>query len=238
MEGPPMPVMSPELDSLYRAILDAPSDDAPRLVYADWLEEYGDDGDRLRAEFIRLQLRLDRPLGINNWSGEDITFGSLYGDDEELARVSELLESPLSPQTAAFAWSQPIFDLRFAIGRRWPDAFGFRRGFVHRVMGPLEGLLRCGPAIVDALPIERMTVTDRKPFVSREDGDALFCWVFVPERAGSSSGVPLAVFDRLYGRPYGEIRMYPSAQAAKDDLEDVILGLCQGAARAAQPAPL
>src|SRR4051812_26564817 len=39
------------------AIREAPEDDAPRLVYADWLE---DQGDLHRAEFIRLQCRLAR----------------------------------------------------------------------------------------------------------------------------------------------------------------------------------
>src|SRR5262245_10554315 len=41
-----------EGDALYRAILDAPDDDAPRLVWADWLEE---NGDPEWAAFIRLQ---------------------------------------------------------------------------------------------------------------------------------------------------------------------------------------
>jgi len=41
-----------EGDALYRAILEAPDDDAPRLVWADWLEENGDPD---RAEFVRLQ---------------------------------------------------------------------------------------------------------------------------------------------------------------------------------------
>jgi uncharacterized protein (TIGR02996 family) len=39
-----------------QAILDSPDDDAPRLVYADWLEERGDP----RGEFIRLQCALAR----------------------------------------------------------------------------------------------------------------------------------------------------------------------------------
>ena len=38
---------------LYRAILDDPDNDTPRLVYADWLEERGDPA---RAELIRLQI--------------------------------------------------------------------------------------------------------------------------------------------------------------------------------------
>jgi uncharacterized protein (TIGR02996 family) len=40
-----------------RTILASPEDDAPRLVYADWLDENGDPD---RAEFIRLQVRLAR----------------------------------------------------------------------------------------------------------------------------------------------------------------------------------
>lgn len=44
-------------DVLLRAILDAPDDDAPRLIYADWLEEQGDSD---RAEFIRVQVALAR----------------------------------------------------------------------------------------------------------------------------------------------------------------------------------
>jgi uncharacterized protein (TIGR02996 family) len=39
-----------------RAILAAPSDDSPRLIYADWLEERGD----LRGEFLRTQTTLAR----------------------------------------------------------------------------------------------------------------------------------------------------------------------------------
>src|ERR687897_647125 len=42
---------------LHRAFLDdiiaSPEDDAPRLIYADWLDENGDEA---RAEFIRLQV--------------------------------------------------------------------------------------------------------------------------------------------------------------------------------------
>lgn len=41
-----------EGEALYRAILEQPDDDAPRLVWADWLDEHGDPD---RAEFVRLQ---------------------------------------------------------------------------------------------------------------------------------------------------------------------------------------
>jgi uncharacterized protein (TIGR02996 family) len=43
-------------DAFLQAILEDPDDDAPRLVYADWLEERGDP----RGEFIRVQCHLAR----------------------------------------------------------------------------------------------------------------------------------------------------------------------------------
>ena len=46
-----------ERDALMRAILTDPADDTPRLVFADWLEE---NGEGARAEFIRLQIQLER----------------------------------------------------------------------------------------------------------------------------------------------------------------------------------
>src|SRR5262245_59429136 len=49
-----------ELLALLRAAKRQPDDDAPRLVLADWLQEHGDDEDRARAEYIRLDLRLAR----------------------------------------------------------------------------------------------------------------------------------------------------------------------------------
>lgn len=44
-------------EAFIQAIREAPSDDAPRLIYADWLEEQGQAD---RAEFIRVQCRLAR----------------------------------------------------------------------------------------------------------------------------------------------------------------------------------
>lgn len=43
-------------DALLAAIRQSPDDDAPRLIYADWLDEHGDPD---RAEFIRLQIKID-----------------------------------------------------------------------------------------------------------------------------------------------------------------------------------
>jgi uncharacterized protein (TIGR02996 family) len=40
------------------SIKDHPEDDTPRLVLADWLEEYGDEADVIRGQFIRLECML------------------------------------------------------------------------------------------------------------------------------------------------------------------------------------
>src|SRR6266545_2798134 len=47
--------MTSDGDALFRTICEQPWEDTPRLVYADWLEE---NGDPLRAEFIRVQVQL------------------------------------------------------------------------------------------------------------------------------------------------------------------------------------
>lgn len=44
---------------LLQGILDDPADDAPRLIYADWLEDHGETA---HAELIRVQCALARPL--------------------------------------------------------------------------------------------------------------------------------------------------------------------------------
>src|SRR5262249_52273565 len=49
---------------LIRAIEAEPDDDLPRLVFADWLEEHGDEA---RARFIRLQCRWSRLRESLRW---------------------------------------------------------------------------------------------------------------------------------------------------------------------------
>src|SRR5688572_16281574 len=47
--------------ALLRAVIDNPSEDTPRLVFADWLDEHDEED---RAEFIRAQVRL---AGMKPW---------------------------------------------------------------------------------------------------------------------------------------------------------------------------
>lgn len=56
---PPIPPR-PELIALLDAVKDNPDEDTPRLVLADWLDEYGDRFDTERATFIRTQIAKPR----------------------------------------------------------------------------------------------------------------------------------------------------------------------------------
>jgi uncharacterized protein (TIGR02996 family) len=55
-------------DALLRAICENPDDDAPRLIYADWLDEHDDPR---QAEFIRVQIEVAR-RGIRNYEGHPL----------------------------------------------------------------------------------------------------------------------------------------------------------------------
>src|SRR5947209_4774126 len=46
-----------ERDALLKAVCDNPDEDTPRLVFADWLQEHGEED---RAEFIRVQCEAAR----------------------------------------------------------------------------------------------------------------------------------------------------------------------------------
>src|SRR3954464_7715872 len=97
-------------------ILANPDDDAPRLIYADWLEEDGGAEGRDRAAFIRLQCERAR----------------LPEGDPKAARLKTRERKLLKPHAAA--WAPPL-----PVGAKATPQF--RRGFVEHVGLPLKGFL-------------------------------------------------------------------------------------------------
>jgi uncharacterized protein (TIGR02996 family) len=110
-----------------REVIASPDDDAPRLVFADWLEDHGETH---RAEFIRLQCRLAR-------AGEDDP-----GRADLLAREWEL-------QTVCGGDWRPAFP---AWARDEPVRF--RRGFAAWTSTTATRFLRHGEKLFAAAPIE------------------------------------------------------------------------------------
>jgi uncharacterized protein (TIGR02996 family) len=109
-----------------RAILDAPDDDTPRLVYADWLDEHGD---AARAEFIRAQCEAERLP---------------EGEPRQVAltvRAGELLAAH------GARWRQEIP----AWARRGSE---FRRGFVAEVRCSAGQFLRSGGGLFRKAPVQ------------------------------------------------------------------------------------
>src|SRR5213078_3097387 len=100
--------------ALLAAIRQAPADDAPRLVYADWLDEHGQPE---RAEFIRVQIEADRELAALSGSArvdeEDRRFWAepgrrKYGYTPPTVRVGRGKPRPVPP--TAFDRGQELLD--------------------------------------------------------------------------------------------------------------------------------
>jgi len=134
-----------DADAFLANIIADPDADAPRLVYADWLDDRGD-GDR--AEFIRVQCGLAK-VDENN------------RDIPPLAsRERELLEKHQQE------WLRPLRDLAYPEGRGWLGrwrtkvvfAAVFRRGFPESVVLPCGRFLQRGEDLFRAAPIQEVQV--------------------------------------------------------------------------------
>jgi uncharacterized protein (TIGR02996 family) len=114
-----------ESEALLRAILDAPDDDAPRLVYADWLDEHGD---AARAAFIRAQVELAR----------------LTPEDPTRTRIVQSERTLLNANRAE--WIRWLPD--------WASAHDFRRGFVAWIRCDARSFLAQGDDVRRKTPLE------------------------------------------------------------------------------------
>jgi uncharacterized protein (TIGR02996 family) len=129
-------------DAFLQAIRETPFDDAPRLIYADWLEEYGQAD---RAEFIRVQCQL----------------APLTDSDSRWSALMRLAESLLRGH-----WNEWVGPLRALVGP-WRDRYGerwlgeeyhvdglrrFHRGFVCGISLEADSFLRHAGEVRRLLP--------------------------------------------------------------------------------------
>ncbi len=126
--------MPPEgYEPFLATILDAPLEDAPRLVYADWLEEQGDP----RAEFIRVQCELAR----------------LSADDSEAKERRSQLEDRENKLLLEHG-----DDWRVEIPEWARKGCEFERGFVHHVRIWTDWKHHYGPHLSQTAPIVKLTL--------------------------------------------------------------------------------
>src|SRR4051812_33743754 len=118
--------MHPDAAAFVRAVCDAPDDDLPRLIFADWLDERGDP----RGEFIRLQ------VGRPRLPADDPRRRDWKAREDELLRAHEE------------EWLGPLADV--------VSSYTFRRGFIDSVMVMTEAFLDHAQAIFRLQPVRRL----------------------------------------------------------------------------------
>jgi uncharacterized protein (TIGR02996 family) len=118
--------------ALLQAVLDAPDDDLPRLVFADWLDENGESD---RADFIRAQIEFSRT-------------------PEDSPRFEQLRQQATTwPRTIRQAgWLKEV--------PGWArHRAEFRRGFVEHVVCTAASFARRGARLFDNAPVRSVVLT-------------------------------------------------------------------------------
>jgi uncharacterized protein (TIGR02996 family) len=153
------------------AIRAEPDEDAPRLVYCDWLEEQGDPVRAARAEFIRWQLAA--PVEI-------IPFGAPCGYTLAVPRETEFAQMPMIDRQVELyrryvrAWNGPIHyrlhqgPLKKLVDSRrgWIRRWSYRRGFVSTVWAQIDAVETNADELFTIGPVERLNLLSRNELSS------------------------------------------------------------------------
>ncbi|HJZ91668.1 MAG TPA: TIGR02996 domain-containing protein [Gemmataceae bacterium] len=132
----------PDDPAFIRMIAATPDDDAPRLVYADVLDERGDAASVARAEFIRVQCERAR-----------------LEPDSPPWRVLWRRDADLLDWARRWRMELPAIEgIQFG---------GFLRGFIDHVTADAEPLSRHFRVILDAVPLRKLTLEKSNTEISR-----------------------------------------------------------------------
>lgn len=132
-----------EHDILMAAILAAPEDDAPRLVYADWLDEHGEPD---RAAFIRSSII---------WENIDNRRGAW--DRDEFCKHFDIANDLRKMYAETWFGGVPCL-MRDNVYPHTID--GISRGFLSHCRCTFAEYIRHAPAVAREHPITRWSITD------------------------------------------------------------------------------
>lgn len=110
-----------EADAFMTAIIESPWDDSPRLMFADWLEEHGQEE---RANFIRVQVELAAILQERNGLAMEAVEPlrrcewALFSKDDSKTLAWFGLPQPLARIVRLEPFDRPHADYPYAIARR------------------------------------------------------------------------------------------------------------------------
>lgn len=235
--------------ALYRAVIENPREDTPRLALADWLDEQPprwvkctecggsgefqtggtpspswrecdkcdpdgeviDDEPYIRAEFIRLQIKLANwqpyvpPLEIQEIANSDRLYAPMAKAQIEEEAKKRHDEHEIAQRRAEAIldryrekWARPLSELGWQANSTWvPDCeFEFHRGFASRFITSIQTFMENAGAIFGQHPIEEFAIGCRAmialptTFAWRraEPGDAPYV---------DSHVIPVEIFERL-----------------------------------------
>jgi uncharacterized protein (TIGR02996 family) len=170
-------------DAFLKAIREDLRNDQPRLVYADWLEERGEEN---RAAFIRLDIEMCRLTeqfngGYVSKVDNAVRLSTLARESHRMMprdftmNVREPSRSVFKPES----WDLPIVPTiaNHPLTKQFEFHAQYNRGFMSHLRGPLEGLLKCGKGICQYELVKAVRVSDKRPihlrscgYICRRDG--------------------------------------------------------------------
>jgi uncharacterized protein (TIGR02996 family) len=162
-------------DALLSAVLLAPEDDAPRLVMADWLTENGQDK---RATAIRLAVRSFRaPCYFVEMGDCPLPCAEHYRQPGMRGRPQRWCPRCTDAERAANLCHENEADWLapwplWVPGAEWE----WSRGFVGSVSLPTAAFLANAADLFRRHPAERVTLTDREPYIARAKGTKFYYW--------------------------------------------------------------
>jgi uncharacterized protein (TIGR02996 family) len=188
-------------DAFLRQVIANPDDDAPRLVYADWLDEHGDPA---RAEFIRLEIEMarlmddhprweeprDRASAIweehgERWYGDLLRLAENVGTERGFLESVELNASGFIKHAATLMKHAPVRDV-----------------FLFRYKTHFRRLVRCP----ELARVERLEFAPEGATLDAKDAEALAASPYTTNlrvldlwdsQVGPEGGVALAGSPRL-----------------------------------------
>lgn len=163
-----------------RDILLSPDDDAPRLIFADRLDEWGE---TTRAEFIHLGCER---ASMDKGTPPEKRYAELFrqpGEEANRERYDDLLKRECYLSSGLSHWFSSRWDYPFVVVRN----IGIRRGFIHEIECTARGWLdhaeqliwtddgNDGLPLLTASPIKHVTLTTSLPdnFFSAKQIDRL-----------------------------------------------------------------
>lgn len=194
--------MNPLEQAFLNDIAAQPQDDAPRLIFADWLEEQGREE---QAEFVRVQCQLARHAVAVKARGNAFPAPPMHPDflpsstrDELRRRERELFSVNVAQTLRWFGLPQPwarVVRLK-PFDPDYPCAVA-SRGFIASITLPTNVFLQCAADIIEAVPmLEEVRLSDKTPtFYAQRDGGG---WYKIDESGYENHYLlPSKLFDRL-----------------------------------------